>query len=167
MRRGSDVTCRKQEIPGVVAAGLVMWAPMVNAAAPVTLDGWRYLAGPNDLHVFVCERPDCVPGSRVACNVGPPDSALPPWVLRKAAAAAAETAGEHPKSGSKSAGLALDLMGRGLSVETASDGTKTYHASSTVNGATSQFILTSSSIDEKASQANLDRFEAALKAISK
>jgi hypothetical protein len=58
-------------------------------------------------------------------------------------------------------------MGRGLSVETASDGTKTYQASSIVSGATSQFILTSSSIDEKASQANLDRFEAALRAISK
>ncbi|NPV19769.1 hypothetical protein [Bradyrhizobium aeschynomenes] len=157
MFRRNDITF------GVAAVGLLLSASMASAAAPVVFDGWRYIAGPNDLHIFICERADCVPGSRLVCHIMAHGSALPPGILRKWDGMAAELAGEPAKT---SPTLSLDLAGGSLLIDTA-DETRSYRAFSIVNSATSRFILISSSNDESASHANLARFEKALQETSK
>ncbi|MGJ4912203.1 hypothetical protein ACQR10_10945 [Bradyrhizobium sp. HKCCYLRH2060] len=136
---------RRNEVRlGVAAVGLLLSVSMASAAAPVTMDGWRYTAGPNGLHVFVCARVDCVPGSRLVCQSKPPHSALLPGILRKWDEMAAELSGEPPE------------------VRTTS-----HRLSGIVDSATSQYVLISSSNDEYASRANLARFEKALQEASK
>jgi hypothetical protein len=160
MFRRNDITS------GVVAVGLLLSASMASAAAPVMFDGWRYIAGPDNRHIFVCERADCVRGSRLVCLIMRHHSEVPPGLPRKRAAMAAELAGEPPKLGRASSTLGLDLAGGSHLIDTA-DRTRSYRGFSIVDTATSRFILVSSSSDEYASHANLGRFEKALQETSK
>jgi hypothetical protein len=157
----------------MVAIGLVVGASMADAAAPVTLDGWRYVAGPDELHVYVCDRADCAPGSRVICHRYPASnsSALPPGALRRDEVAAAKMLGEEsPKRDTTTTGFPISLpMSKPVmrEVSTAPDGTKTYRASTIIESSRWQASLISLSGDAGASEANLDRFEAALRAAQK
>jgi hypothetical protein len=162
------VICRNDVIFGVVAAGLMICPSSADAAAPITLDGWRYIAGPDRLHVFICEQADCVPGSRIACHFGPLETPVSPGLLRKEDAIAAELAGEHPRPVTTPLpALGPDRVGWSLLTEIADDGTKRYRAFSIVHNATAEFVLISSSSDKHVSQANLDRFKRALLETSK
>jgi hypothetical protein len=157
----------------MVAVGLIVGASMADAAAPVTLDGWRYIEGPDELHVYVCDRADCARGSKVICHRYPPgnSSALPPGALRRDEVAAAKMLGEEPpKRDTTTTGFSISLpMPKPVmrDVSTAPDGAKTYRATTIVESSRWQASLISLSGDAGASEANLDRFEAALKAAQK
>jgi hypothetical protein len=145
----------------VIAASLIAGISAADAAAPVTIDGWRYIQGPNDLHVYVCDDGDCVKGSRVICYFSPPNSAVAPGLFRKQESWVSEMLGEPGNTFSPSA---LDLAtGRTRSIATSSRGSKAYYVSEDVVGPNWQAWLTSSSSDAKASEANLGMFESALK----
>ncbi len=148
----------------VVSAGLLAGICVACAASPVVVDGWRYVEGPNELHVYLCDRSDCVSGSRIFYHFDPPNAALVPGILRKQEAAVSEMLGEPSKAFSPSE---INLSsGRMRSVATASDGSKVYYASGVVHGSKWDAWLSSASSDQNASQANLKQFEAALKHIS-
>ena len=162
MRRSllSQLQIRSAVISACLLAGIcVAWA-----AAPVVVDGWRYVEGPNDLHVYVCDRSDCAPGSRVFYHFDPPNEALVPGILRKQEAAVSEMLGEPSKAFSPSE---IDLIsGQMRSIATASDGSKVYYASGVVHVSKWDAWLSSASSDQTTSQANLKQFEAALKHVS-
>ena|SRR5579871_1699767 len=145
----------------VILASLVAGISLANAAAPVMINGWRYIDGPRDLHVYVCDRSDCAKGSRVICHFDPPNSAPFPGISKKYEAIVSEMLGEPGKTFSPSA---LDLAtGRTRSIATLSDGSKAYYVSGDLVGPNWQAWLSSSSSDEKTSEANLGTFEYALK----
>ena len=150
---------------GSVAVALLTALSAAHAAALVEVDGWRYVAVASELHVFTCERTDCIPGSRV--YVVSRGSASPPSTMRKQDATAAEVAGGPSQPAKAPPGLGLDLVGGTLVIETVDDGAARFRASGIVNNVTSQFIIVSSSSDARASQANLDRFEKVLQETSK
>ncbi|MGJ4947548.1 hypothetical protein [Bradyrhizobium sp. HKCCYLS20291] len=153
---------RKRVRIAFIGIGLLTGMAMADAAAPISLDGWRHSTEPDDVHVFLCQRADCVFGSWVSCRTEPLDAAVPPWARRKDDSTAATVASEGDKPAMVSPPLNLNLIGRSYWIETADDGTSTYRTSSIVHDATSTFVLTSSSSDRNASWANLDRFESAL-----
>jgi hypothetical protein len=152
---------------GSLAVVFVAALSAAKAAAPVALDGWRYIDGGDSLHVFVCERGDCVPGSRVFCHVERRGSAVAPGIMRTEERRAAALAGEQFRPPTNAPSLGLDLAGGSRIIEKADDGISRYRTSVVVNNETSQFILVSSATDEQASRANLARFEKALQEISK
>ena len=133
------------------------------AAAPVAVDGWRYVEGPNELHVYVCSRSDCVPGSRVTFYFDPPNSATFPGIWWKHEVAVTALLGEPSKTFSP---LASDLlMRRWHKIATSADGSKPFYALGGVDDPKWRASVTSASRDEKASQANLEQFEAALRPV--
>jgi hypothetical protein len=153
----SAVRCRT----AIILASLIAGISLANAAAPVSIDGWRYIKGPDDLHVYICDRSDCVRGSRVICYLGSPNSAFAPGLFRQQESWASEMLGEPIKTLSS---LGADFKtGRTHSVGTASDGSKTYHVSGSIDDSRWQAWLSSSSSDAKTSEANLDTFESALR----
>lgn len=132
-----------------------------NAAEPVSVDGWRYIEGPNELHVYVCDRSDCVPGSRVFFHFDLPNSAIFSGIFREREAAVSDILGEQSKVFSP---FAMDLStGQMHGLATAVGGSKIYYSVGDVDGSGWRASLSSSSRDEMADQANLERFEAALK----
>jgi hypothetical protein len=134
-----------------------------SAAAPIAIEGWRYIEGPNDLRVYVCDRSDCVRGSRVICHFDPPNSAPFPGIWWRHEAAVSALLGEPSKTFSP---LASDLsLRRWYKTATSSDGSKTYYELGDVIGTKWHASLTSASPDEKASRANLEQFEAALERV--
>jgi hypothetical protein len=145
---------------GVVVVSLAASVPMANAAAPLAVDGWHYVEGPNNLHVYVCDRADCVRGSRVFWRFDPLNSAPFPGIMRKDEAVVSGLLNE-PSKAFPSIGIVLGAGG-GRGVTTSSDGSKTYYEFDNINGPKSRASLSSASPDEKASKANLQQFEAAL-----
>jgi hypothetical protein len=147
-----------------IAASLMVGISGADAAAAaVTVDGWRYIQGPNDLHVYLCDRSDCVKGSRVICYFSPPNSAVTPGLFRKQESWVSEMLGEPGKTFSPSA---LDLAtGRTRSIAAVSDGSKAYYVSGSVAGPKWQAWLSSSSSDAKASETNLGTFESAFNGV--
>ncbi|WP_156898739.1 hypothetical protein [Bradyrhizobium erythrophlei] len=132
-------------------------------AAPAAVDGWRYVEGPNQLHVYVCERSDCAVGSRVFFRFNTLSSAVFPGILRKQEAAASDILGEPSKVFSP---FAIDLStGQMHGVAKLMDGSKAYYSFGDVDGSNWRASLSSSSRDETASQVNLEKFEAVLKSV--
>jgi hypothetical protein len=141
-------------------ASLIAGISSAAAAAPVSVDGWRYVEGPNELHVYVCERADCVSGSRVVCRFDAPGSAVFPGIFRKQETVVSEMLGEPSKVFSPPA---VDLStGEMHIVAMASDGSKIYYAYGSVDSSRWHASLNSSSPDQKTSRANLEQFESAL-----
>ena len=131
--------------------------------APVALAGWHDVGGPDRLHVYVCDHSDCVPGSKVICYFYPLNTAMAPGLFRRQEEIASQLLQERPKPSTKSTGLGIDLAtARMREVETASDGSKNYKTHIVVKSSKWEVFLISSSIDEKASDANSTRFETAL-----
>jgi hypothetical protein len=146
---------------GLIVASFVAWVSSANAAAPVSVDGWRYVEGPNKLHVYVCERPDCAVGSRIFFRFNPLSSAVFPGILRKQEAAVSDILGEPSTVFSP---FAIDLStGQMHGVAKLMDGSKAYYSFGDVDGSNWRALLSSSSRDETVSQVNLEKFEAALK----
>jgi hypothetical protein len=149
----------------LIAMSLVALGSSAAAAAPVSVDGWRYVEGPNELHLYVCDRSDCVPGSRVFLHFDRINSAVFPGIFRKWEAAVSDTLGEPSKVFSP---FAIDLLtGQMHGVATVGDGSKTYYSFGDADVSSGHASLSSSSPDEMASQANLKQFEAALKSSQK
>jgi hypothetical protein len=132
-----------------------------DAGAPIAVEGWRYVEGPNDLHVYVCERPDCVERSRVFFYLDQPNSAALPGIWWKQERAVSGLLSEPSKTFSPSS---IELAtGRIHSLATSSDGSKSFYEFGDVNGSKWHASLSSASPDEKASRTNLEQFEAALR----
>jgi hypothetical protein len=137
-------------------------------AAPVAIDGWRYVKRPSDLHVYLCNHPGCATGSR-ASFISYPAGAAFPGQLRRQLDAMREMLQERLAPCT----LVFDGISLPLSrvpgpmhcVATAVDGTKTYDAMGIINGSNLSVSLISSSNDQTASDANYRQFEAALKAV--
>ena len=133
--------------------------------APVAIGGWRHIKGPNDLSVYLCDHPDCAQGSKASFILYPPGAIFPGQLHRQR-----DTVGEilqerfapckfvdEPSFGG--------AQGPMHCVAAATDGTKTYDATGTINGSSLSASLISSSGDEAASEANYRQFEAALKTV--
>jgi hypothetical protein len=147
----------------MIITSLVASVSFAGAAAPVSVDGWRYVEGPNELHVYLCDRADCVPGSRVFLHFEPPNSPAFPGISRKWEAAVSDILGEQGKTVSS---LTIDLStGRARNIATASDGSKAYYVFGDVDGPKWRASLSSSSSDEEISESNLRTFESALKGV--
>jgi hypothetical protein len=137
-------------------------------ATPVAIDGWRYVKGPSDLHVYLCNHPGCATGSR-ASFISYPAGAAFPGQLRGQRGAMGEMLQERLAPCT----LVFDGISLPLSpvpglmhcVATAVDGTKTYDAMGIINGSNLSVSLISSSNDQTASDANYRQFEAALRAV--
>jgi hypothetical protein len=137
--------------------------------APVAIDGWRYVRGPSDLHVYLCDHPGCAPSSRVSLISFPPGP-IPPGLLRRQRSATAETLQEP----SAPCTLVFDRIslppppvpGPMHCVATVVDGTKTHDAMGIINGSNLSVSLISSSSDQTASEANYRQFEVALKTVT-
>src|SRR5882724_6335504 len=136
----------------VILASLIAGISSANAATPVTVDSWRYIAGPGDLHVYICERSDCV---RIICYFEQPNSAPIPGVIRKQEALVSAMLGEQGKAYSPLA--AVLTTGRMHSIATASDGSRAYYALGGVDGPKWRASLSSLSSDAKMSEANLEQ----------
>ena len=133
-----------------IAASLMVGISAADAAAPVEIDGWRYIEGPNDLHIYVCGHPDCVEGSRVICHFDAPKSAVFPGIWRKYEGTVSALLGEQGKTFSP---FAMDLSSRrASSIATSSDGAKNYYVLGDVSTLKWRASLSSASGDEKASQ---------------
>ena len=144
-----------------IAASLIVGISAADAAAPVEIDGWRYIEGSNDLLVYVCSHPDCVEGSRVICHFDAPKSAVFPGIWRKYEGTVSALLGEQGKTFSP---FTIDLAsGRASSIATSSDGSKNYYVLGDVSTPEWRASLSSTSGDEKAAQVNLEKFEIALK----
>ena len=149
---------------GLIIVSSATGTSLAHAAAPIAVDGWHYIEAPNGLQVYVCDRPDCVEGSRVMCAFDPPNSAALPGSWWKQEAIVSELLGEPSKTFSSSS---IELAtGRMYELATSSDGTKTYYEFGEVKGPNWRASVSSASRDEKASQENLTRFEAALKHVT-
>jgi hypothetical protein len=153
----------------VAGMGGVLAQPSASIQAqPIRLNGWRAIDGPNDLHVYVCDRPSCAPNSRVSFLLYP-GLAIAPGQLRRQREMVAELLQERS--------VPCIFVGRILRlgapmrmhcVATASDGTKSFDTIdiiSGINGSNLSASLISSSSDATASEANYERFETALKAV--
>ena len=148
---------------GVVIACLIIGSPGAGVAAPISIDGWHHVDGPNELHVYVCDRADCVPGSTVVFHYDAPNAAMAPGELRRQETAVSAMLPERPKP-VRFSGFAVDIAtGRTHDAATASDGTTMYYTSGMIHGSAWQAFLTSCSSDEMASRANLGQFEMTLK----
>jgi len=148
---------------GLIFASLAAGVSLADAGAPVSVDGWRYVEGPNDLHVYVCDRSECVPGSRVFWHFEPPNSAPLPGNWRKYEAAVSELLNEPGKTFSP---IKSDQSLRRLFQTAMSpDGLRIYYEFADVKGPEWRALLSSASLGAKASSANLEQFEAALKKI--
>jgi uncharacterized protein YfaP (DUF2135 family) len=133
--------------------------------APVAIDGWRSIKGPNDQHIYVCDHPDCAPHSKVSVLLYA-GSAITPGQLRRQREAVAEL----PQERSARCTFAHRALVPGAPtpmrcVATAPDGSKSYDTGGIISGPNLSASLMSSSRDETASEANYVQFEAALKAV--
>src|SRR5579872_1072163 len=144
----------------LIVASIVTAVSSAHAAAPIAVDGWRYIEGPNDLHVYVCDRSECVSGSRVFFQLDQPNSAALPGIWWKLEAAVSTLLSERSKTFSPAS---IEFAtGRTRRLAMSADGSRTYYEFGDVNGPRWRASLSSASRDERASQANLERFEAAL-----
>jgi len=133
--------------------------------APAAVDGWRYVKGPNHLHVYLCIHPGCGPGSRLNFVSYPPGAILPGQLRRQLDTIGAMFGRSAPCT------LVFDGISLPVSrvpglmhcVATAVDGTKTYDAMGIIDGSNVSVSLISSSSDQTSSDANYRQFEAALK----
>jgi hypothetical protein len=131
----------------------------------VELDGWRTIKGPNDLHVYLCDRPDCAPNSRVSFLLYP-GSAIAPGQLQRQRDTVAEMLQQRSAPCALfNAVLSLSAPRPMRCVATAPDGSKSYDTIGIVDGSNLSASLISSSRDETASETNYRQFEAALKAV--
>jgi hypothetical protein len=177
---GRDVsTLRGTAVIRFAAAAFMVLVSVVGAAAqsaanrassdlgdaPVAVDGWRYIWGPNDLHVYLCDHPGCAPGSRVSFLLFPSSSPSPtavvPGLLRRQRDAVGEMLQERLAPCEVVGGFPL-VPAPMHCVATASDGTKSYDTTGIIDGSKLSASLISSSSDEAASEGNYGQFEAAL-----
>ncbi|MBV8908018.1 MAG: hypothetical protein JOZ20_03375, partial [Sphingomonas sp.] len=113
--------------------------------------------------VYVCDRSDCLPGSRIFYHFDAPNGALLPGIQRKQEAVVSEMLNEHSREFPRSE---IDLVsGQMRGVAKASDGSQIYYAYGVVHGSKWDVWLSSASLDPKISQANLEQFEAALQPV--
>ncbi len=137
--------------------------PAATQRPPVSVGGWRYIEGPNELHVYVCDRLDCLLGSRIFYHLNPPNGVLPPGILRKQEAAVSEMLSEPSREFPR---LEVEMASMRMhGVAMAPDGLRVYYAFAAVHGSKWDAWLSSASLDPKVSQANLEQFEAALQPI--
>jgi hypothetical protein len=147
---------------GTILSSLA-WLSIAGAAEPLSMEGWRYVEGPNDLHVYACDRSDCLPGSRVFWHFDSLNSAPFSRIWRKYEAAVSELLNEPSKTFSQ---IRSDPSLRRLFQTAMSpDGLRTYYEFADVEGPGWRASLSSASLYAKASSANLEQFEAALKQI--
>lgn len=147
---------------GLIVASLLAGVSLANAAGPVSVDGWRYVEGPNDLHIYVCDGPSCGEGSRVFWHFDPPNSVTYPEIWRQYEVAVSGLLDEPSRK------FPIGIFGSnggGIGFAISSDGSRFYYQLGDVEGSKWHASLTSASRDETLTQTNLERFEAALERI--
>jgi hypothetical protein len=133
-------------------------------AQSIEVDGWRHIKGPNDLHVYVCDRPGCGPRAKVSFLLYP-GLAIAPGQLHRQRDMVAELLQEPAVPCTYvDRILRLGAAMRMHCVTTAPDGAKSYDTIDIINGSDFSASLISSSEDATASEANFRPFDAALKA---
>jgi hypothetical protein len=149
----------------VAGMGGVSAQPLTTIRGPpVAVAGWRYIKGPNDLHVYLCDHPGCTPNAKVSFLY--PGLAIAPGQLRRQREMVGELLQERVVPCTfVDRILRLGAAMRMHCVGTAPDGTKSYDAIDILNGSNFSASLISSSEDAMASEANFGLFEAALKAV--
>jgi hypothetical protein len=151
----------------LTAAGLDRVSAQPSAsiqAQPIEVGGWRTIKGQNDLHVYVCDHPDCAPHANVSFLLYP-GLAIPPGQLRRQRDMVAELLQERIVPCTFVDRIRLGAPMRMHCVATAPDGTKSYDTIDIINGSNLSASLISSSDDATASERNFGQFEAALKAV--
>jgi hypothetical protein len=155
---------------GAFAQSAPVPAPQSTAPRPpVSVSGWRYELRPNDVHMFLCDKPDCGAQTRVSYRLYAPGNAMTLEQFREEQTQIIKVL-EQRTPGQKISILAIDgdsgtsvprmFKARRLMVKP--DGTREYQVSGWMIGARGAASLISSAATEKASSDNYAKFALAV-----
>ncbi len=151
---------------GDVSAQTLFVSPTGKDRPPVAVSGWRYDLAPNDVHMFVCEKASCIPGSKVSYRFYAAGDPLTLDEFRKAQqdivkALEQQTPGKRITILGDS-GTAVPRMFKARRKTVAAGGTSEYVVSGRLFGAKAGASVISSSRDEKVSSDNYALFGVAM-----
>src|SRR5262249_2424441 len=138
--------------------------PEPDAAAPPFAigPGWRYDKRPSDVHMFICEQDSCNRSSRVSYRLYARDDSITLERFRREQASVVKALEQRAPPGTRipivsiegDGGAKLPRMYKAKRLITAPNGDKEYVISSLLLGQGAAASLISSSLDEKAADAN-------------
>ena len=137
---------------------------------PVGIGGWSYEKGASDVHLFQCKIAACVAGSRVSYRFYPPGTAMPLNQFRSEQEMIIKALQTRAPPGTKIAivaiegddGASLPRMYKARRLTVAPNGTQEHVHSGLLMGEHAAVSLISSSLDEKAAEANYTIYGVAL-----
>jgi hypothetical protein len=152
---------------GDVSAQSAPAASVLSVAPPVSVSGWRYERSGSDAHIFHCEQPSCVLGSKVSYRLYAPGNAMTVEQFR-AEQDTVVKALEQRTPGQKitivgvdgDKGSAVPRMFQARRLKVTPDGAREYQVSGMLFGERANASLISSSPTEKAGNANYAQFAA-------
>jgi len=174
---------RPAAAPGLVLLALVTAGALTPALAqaqpaqqpgaadppPVSVTGWRFQKGANDVYVFYCEQPQCVPGSKVSYRLyanSAPVVSLEEF--RRQQEQVAKLLQERGPAGMKVQILGVEgdnkterpALIKSIRLHTMADGTQEYGHSGIIMGKKLDASVISSSRDQNAAKVNYAQFAA-------
>ena len=158
-----------------VAAGAVLGsvhsalaqAPSPSAdGPPIAIGGWRYEKGASDIHLFICEKGACVPGSRVSYRIYAPGTAMSLDQFRREQDVVLKALQQRAPPGTTMTivgiegddGGSLPRMYKVRRLTVAPDGTQEHVHSGLLIGTNASVSLISSALDEKSASAGYAQF---------
>jgi hypothetical protein len=133
---------------------------------PISIGGWRYQKGANDVHLFHCEMAACVPGSRVSYRFYAAGTTLTFAQYRSEQELIVKALQQRAPPGTKIAIVAIEgketdalpRMYKSRRLTVAADGSQEHVHSGLMMGEKASVSLISSSRDEKAAGANYAQY---------
>lgn len=129
------------------------------------MTGWRYELRSNDVHMFLCEKPDCGERSRVSYRLYSPGTSLTLEKFREEQTQIVKVLEERTPGQKISIlgiegdrGTAVPRMFKARRLMVKPDGTKEYQVSGLLFGARGAASVISSSATEKSSNDNFAQF---------
>jgi hypothetical protein len=170
---GLSVLVRLVAVAVTAAAVGAVQLPSVQAAdepkadgPPVAVGGWRYAKGANDVHLFDCETPSCVPGSRVSYRFYSAGTTMPLAQYRSEQEMVVKALQQRAGPGTKIAIVGIEgddvatlprmYKARRLTIHP--DGSQEHVHSGILMGERASVSLISSSRDEKAATGSYAQF---------
>jgi hypothetical protein len=143
-------------------------SPAPQSAAPrpsVSVKGWRYEQRPSDVHMFLCEKPDCGAQSRVSYRLYAPGNSMTLEQFREEQTQIVKIL-EQRTPGQKisilaingDSGTSVPRMFKARRLMVKPDGTKEYQVSGWLFGARGAASVISSAANEKSSNDNYAQF---------
>jgi hypothetical protein len=137
-----------------------------RAGPPVAVQGWRYEQGANDVHLFNCDTPACVPGSRVSYRFYAAGTTMPLAQYRSEQEMVAKALQQRAPPGTKITIVAIEgddvatlpRMHKARRLTIHPDGSQEHVHSALLMGGKASVSLISSSRDEKATAGNFGQF---------